>query len=999
MLAKFAHTLWQYGKHSAYDTTRPTILRTLSRLLLDKTKRDIKTSWFPLEHIHPHTRPNDNGHAVAGAARDSARRGITAAIDSLGAKKFEINPAGRTLDDDARDHDLIAPGDLSLDYKISTPDEGQVVTFIDTEYYIPESGWDRLLGNGNLAVFYTFAPTTVAGTDGECPFTIKDNIVEYTVSGGSVWRHRIWDWAAGGEYVLFYEQGALQSSVSWMQYSVRKIMSLLGFQAITISKIHHSRPFSHLPHRALVWIIPQHKAWIHSWLPFPLHLRRLQRVDYSCASRPGWNMYSTITDGKLITSVGREGCSAHLELPQEQLEILMNLGNDHAVTSRAMGLGITDTMSLALIGQMHKGVADFTDKPQVSCQPVKPTVHWPLASMADKPESTFRNYTSPIVADCMLVPMMKRWETLSLSLERRVDHVRNDTPFPRWAQDYAHEFLRCVVPDNIQRKGVPYHIEDVGKLLNKPQQALSFKRVFDTLDMPTRKLIEGFPKKEPGLKAARLISSFSDARFLAHFSKYTLCARDEVLHAEHNKHWFCPGLTPLEIATKVQEFAGACQDVVEGDYSNFDGTVSADAQRCVMNAVYHRYFRGEFQKELTGYTSMLITCPARSKTFGFRYDAGVGVKSGSPTTCDANTVLNAFLQYIAVRRTLPELSPSEAFLQIGLAFGDDSLCSKQFSHSWTKTAKSLGFSLKVEQCNPDTGITFLARVFPDARASLTSFQDPVRTFRKAHLTGRDPNVPLPDAACDRAEGYLVTDKETPVLGEYFKFVMRHYTPQRSPTFRADSCSEKPYWLTQGGSWPQEATDYELMLKCMAARTMFNVETLRTMQDHFASAEDPWTPLPWVLGDVDPTQDTLNAEGLPSQGVVDARILEKDVERVVRDGASCILRDTGGHGRHPKANGGGLRGRQDQTGPPPTQQGQQRPAEPRGVHPQRTHVHHPRSEQHPRQADGQTVPRLGRGAPRSSRGARRGGSQAPPQTQGGRGQGTHRDGRRQGGRGR
>ncbi|APG76167.1 RNA-dependent RNA polymerase [Beihai mantis shrimp virus 6] len=999
VLAKVSYTLWQYGKHSAYDVTRPNLLRILARLLLDKTKQDLKKTWYPLELINPEARKSDNGHPVAGSARDSARRGITAAIDALGCRKFEVNPAGRTLDDTARDHDLLAPGDLTLDYKISRPVEGEVVTCIDTDYYVTEGGWDRLLGGGNLGILYTFSPVTVAGSDGECPFTIKDSTVEYTVSGGSVWRHRVWDWTAGGEYVLLYQQDYLDGDSSWMQYSVRQILQLLGFQAVTISKIHHARPFPNLAHRALVWIVPQYKAWVHGWLPFPLHLRRLRRVDYRCPSRAGWNMYSAILDGKLTTSVGREGCSAHVELPQEHLEVIMNLGSEHAVTSRALALGIKDPVDLALLGQMHKGVADFVDKPQVSCQPAKPTVHWPLASLADKPETTFRNYTNPIVADCMLVPMMKRWETLTISLERRVEYVSNRIPFPKWAQDYAHEFLRCVVPDNIMRTGVPYSVEDVGKMLTKPSQALGFRRVFDTLDVPHRRLIEGFPKKEPGLKPARLISSFNDARYLAHFSRFTLCARDEVLHAEHNKHWFCPGLTPLEIATKVQEFVCASEQVVEGDYSNFDGSVSADAQKCVMNAVYHRYFRSEFQEELTGYTSMLITCPARSKTFGFKYDAGVGVKSGSPTTCDANTVLNAFLQYIAVRRTLPELSPEDAFLQIGLAFGDDSLCNSQFSKAWTKAATQLGFALKVEKCAPDTGVTFLARVYPDAKASLTSFQDPVRTLRKAHLTGRDPNVPLPDAACDRAEGYLVTDKETPVLGEYFRFVLRHYGPQRTAKVRADSCSEKPYWLTQGGSWPQEAKDFDLMLHCMAARTSFEVETLRAMELHYKSAKDPWTPLPWVLGDEDPTRDTLNAEGLPSTGAVDSRTYEKDVERVIRDGKASVLRGTPEHGAAAPRDGGEVREGAGSAGASTPQQGQQGPGQPRSVHPQGTHGHHPRDRNDAGEANGQRVPgpqrtsSPGSGSPptpSTTQGVRRGGNRR------GRG-GQRRGGRR--GRGR
>ena len=140
--------------------------------------------------------------------------------------------------------------------------------------------------------------------------------------------------------------------------------------------------------------------------------------------------------------------------------------------------------------------------------------------------------------------------------------------------------------------------------------------------------------------------------------------------AELNSHWFCPGLTPSQISDRVQEYCAGVEFPLEGDFSNFDGSVSAWCQRHVMNAVYHRYFG--YDPDLVSYTDMLISCPARAKRFGFRYEAGFGVKSGSPTTCDLNTVLNAFIQYAAVRMTMTELPPADAYRLIGLAFGDAS---------------------------------------------------------------------------------------------------------------------------------------------------------------------------------------------------------------------------------------------------------------------------------------------------------------------------------------
>jgi len=394
--------------------------------------------------------------------------------------------------------------------------------------------------------------------------------------------------------------------------------------------------------------------------------------------------------------------------------------------------------------------------------------------------------------------------------------------------------------------------------------------------MDYRPLIEAFTKNEPVRKAGRVISSFPDMRYLLGLSKFTLAFRDRVLHAEHNEHWFCPGLTPAEIANKVRWYCSDVYEPMEGDFSNFDGTVSEWAQRHVMSAVYHRYFGDEDQKELRGYTDMLISCPARAKKFHFQYEAGPGVKSGSPTTCDLNTVLNAFIQYVAIRRSLPELPKEDAFQLIGLAFGDDSLFDRRFKRQFVNVAGQLGMDLKIEPYAPENGVTFLARVFINPTGTSTSFQDPLRTWRKLHLTARDPNVPLGDAAVDRVEGYLETDRLTPVTGAYCRAIVRGYHDlSEHRGLRKDSDKEKPYWLTMGGAWPQDPKDIEAMLDVMASRTGFSKEVLRDIDRHLENNNNVWQIPMLVEESPDPPhQQTLDEDGGFVEGEVDNRKIRK-----------------------------------------------------------------------------------------------------------------------------
>jgi hypothetical protein len=784
--------------------------------------------------------------------RDAARLAITNAVAALGRSKFEFNPSTHSQGVAGSAHPHYAPADLDLPYSDGTPKENDVVVGIDTDYYV--ESWDDYLGDGNPAIFHTFAPTEVSGVDGDAAFRVAGDHIVYDVSGGTSWKHRVWDWCGFGEYISFDatpERKSLAFRLAWY----------LGFRRRVYHKVHHLRPWTDCPHRAIVYSIPQFSAWIHTLLPDEIGARKLARVNFLDKAKPGWNhIISTAETGVPMISVGRNGEDASFKVPKADLDILMGLASQSSVTSRCLALNIKDPRVLALIGEYYSGSPGSAVLPHRMAKPAKVLVHRPPLGTADSETVNFRAYSDPVVSDCNMVPNVKLWETLESSIEARITSTANDVVPPKWLAKLASEFVGQVV--RTPHVGVPLSVEDTAKHLDKPSQVLAVARVWETLDVPHRRLIEGFAKSEPTMKPVRMISSFPDARFLLGLSRYTLAFRDEVLHNDANAAWFCPGLTPSRIADKVVEYAAAVEEVIEGDFSNFDGTVSAWCQRHVMNAVYLRYFDTASHAELRTYTDMLISCPARAKKFGHRYDAGVGVRSGSPTTCDLNTVLNCFIMYAAVRRTNTELTSDEAFLQVGLAFGDDSLFCKQYKTGWNAVAKALGMRLKVETHDASRGITFLARVFPSPHTSTTSMQDPLRTWRKLHLTSRVASVPLASAAVDRVQGYLVTDPLSPVTADFAAMIERSYKGEADADGRRNTraCrgAEKPYWLTEGGTWPQDEKDVESLWHCTAARTGFTVEQLRGYAAALSTAT-PWSGL------------TLNreAEPVPYSGTLGA----------------------------------------------------------------------------------------------------------------------------------
>jgi len=879
--------LSQYRRIMAYMEIGPyavvkevsRLCRMLQRILTDITRDDKRMDWYPLSFIDDPVpvRSSDNGHPRSGAVRDEARRIIRKSVNDQGRSIYEISPSEHA-DYDESSHQHYAVGDLYHGIEPLRPPKDSVIVGIDIDYYIEDMS--SVLGYCNPAAFHTFNPITVAGSDADSPFTIENNEVNYRVGNGGRWKHKVWDWCSFGEFIK------IEARDTWWP------QGLLGFRKYHYYKVQHSRPWPDCKHRLFVWLIPQYSCWS-SVLGDGLSSRTLSRITYEAPGKPGWNSVISHTDGITSINFGRQGETANVTLEKANFDVLMAMGSQQSLSSRMISMHLTDPITLSLTGQFYKGTLGTdgaANEIGQSASHVK--VHWPSAMEADAAEISYRSYASPIVSDEAMVPMIKRWEALSSALDTRVTLVGNRTvPGARY-RSYADEFVKLVVPT--PGVGVPYTLEDTRDLLNKPSQAIAIKQIWDTADLEVRRLIEAFIKNEPTMKDGRIISSFADMRFLLKFSAYTLKFRDAVLHEPENSHWFFPGRTPQEISEKVVEFVSKIGEPIEGDFSNFDGTVSDWCQRNVMNAVYLRYFNGRYNKELKKYTDMLISCPARAKRFGFNYEAGVGVKSGSPTTCDLNTVMNAFIQYCSIRMTLPDLEPADAFRCIGPAFGDDMLTERRYQKNMIKVVNALGMKIKMEIYKPEFGLTFLARVYPDPYTTTTSFQDPLRTWRKLHLTARDPNVPLAHAAMDRLESYLTTDKYTPVTSDYCNMVIRNYKKDDDVkrTTRIDKDREKSYWLTQdGGAWPQKEEDVEMMWDVISNRTGIQIEVLRELKERLnAPNTTVWFGPPIEREEFGVYTNTILSDGTPSE--MDPHKIQNAKENVYKRCARNDARTSG-----------------------------------------------------------------------------------------------------------
>nr|UUA80603.1 RNA-dependent RNA polymerase [Covert mortality nodavirus] len=855
--------LWNHAGIAPYDHSSSTLKlgRVIQRCVVEYTRRVISSPLYPLDSLRTQKprRIGDNGHPLSGAVRDAARRMIDEAIFISGGQKYEINPSNHSYSS-LKSHFHFAVGDLSQQFADDPVPNDALIVGIDIDYYLSDP--DFLLRHCRPVLLHTFNPIKVGGMDGDSPFTIQDNMVKYQVSGGGEWCHRVWDWCAPGEFI------SSTVYLDWSTWFKTLPLRLLGFEKVAYHKVHHARPWLNCPDRAFVYTMPQATLWRHRSLPFDINVRQLKTIDYKDV-RPGWNRIDHVTpENQLVSNIGREGEQLTITIKKEHLDLMIGMKSPQAVSARLISLQYgDDPILMALVQQYYLGTATANTMKFLIGRPIRqsknPEAHWPASLEAETAEISMRKYSSPVLSNAMMAPMINRWEVMSESIERRVTFVANNVIPSDFYAKQAKRFVDVLIGSS--PKLHPLSIEDTIERLCKPSQKLAIRQIIETLDVTPRELIDSFIKNEPCTKSPRLISGFADFRFIVMVSRYTFAFSDAILKSgKHN--WYIPGRKPSEIADIVCNFVTENDgDVGETDYSNLDGSVSMWLQRNVAQSSMVQAFDSKYRFEIIHFMDTIINCPARAKKFGFRYDPGVGVKSGSPTTTDHNTLYNAFVEFVAYAMLFgSNFSASTIMDMIGPKYGDDGLNHNRVKPFINKVANALGLSIKYEKFNPEIGISFLARVFVDPFNTNTSITDPLRCLRKIHLTARNHSVPLADACCDRVEGYLVTDALTPLVGDYCRSMIRLYGGAASSQLvrlkRKTSNSEKPYWLTNDGSWPQNAADKDAMFNVLCARTQIHPETVNSLIERLANITTPFDPIITEFNDAASNSNTIGVDG-------------------------------------------------------------------------------------------------------------------------------------------
>jgi hypothetical protein len=758
-----------------------------------------------------------HSHQQAATERNSATETMLDFVHSSGYIPYVISPSPREAGLDGR-RKFYSLADLRQNYLHDPITDNHIIVMTDVDYYV---NMHELVNLGRPILCYTFQPTTVSGPVKDGFFTIKDDTVHYRVNGGKDVKHQVWNYNQDTIYTVDPENGF------WATLS-QIILDLTGLSRL--SRYCHHRfgigPFGRKvtictvdqfklsEHRNIISIVPFAKCR-ENLLPMSDYGQQLRRMRYQQKSdTEKFNTLLYLGEGDPLISLGVAGQVASVQLPLRDLEsmILMHGDSKTATLSDTVRRGRATEKSLteqkaAIIhhfllsllplkfdevhkpGQLarHYQATDEKydhDKTEQGREYARIYAPAPLTQQAVFPNESIANERATI--DGRIVgpqTKAKARENISQRMRR-----------------YAKNFVDHLVGK--PGAGFRYSAAHVEEQQQKPLQRArnDANRMHHSISMVTK----AFQKKEAygAPNHPRNISTVPHGQN-ARLSGYTYAFKDAILK---NVPWYMPCKTPVQIADAVCNLASRSSELVETDYSRFDGTFLKFMREKVEFACYRRWVPEDLLPELNELLANEVDSKARTKG-GLKYDPGCSRLSGSPLTTDGNSICNAFVSYAAGR--FNGFSHAEAWDTIGIVYGDDGLRDGSVPDEiLSSTASDLGFELKIcNRASRGNSVSFLSRIFCDPWSTPASIQDPARTLLKIHTTCDGSSKTIQEIGWNKTQAYLATDRLTPFISEWCLAYQRN-CPEQLVNY--SDYTDIPFWVRDEDSlnncWPQNSSD-------------------------------------------------------------------------------------------------------------------------------------------------------------------------------------------------
>jgi hypothetical protein len=618
-----------------------------------------------------------------------------------------------------------------------------VVKLLNVDYYID---WVAYLWMAQPFMLFTFTPQDPSGeSDGIQWTTNDDNTISMRITGGATYRHQLWDYdvdIAEARYRGF----AVTYTVDRVAVSEHWSIVLLTPRSVDP----YSGPIGCTLRRA---VLARNALCLDGTTRLCAAIRCSGPEPFLSVCIPG--TYASVRVPSTTEAILRGRCALG---PSAYADLTSVLGKEypdglalaHAVIFAAfpvdkVGAACSSKLTVADSAIHYRtlavGLPTTDDKPMgaVIAPPIIPSGYLPYRGLC---------------ADVWTVT-------------ERIAVVHNDQEvLPPKYLGFAAEFARSLIPK--AHSIAPIRVYDVIVAQTRPSQRaknkVAAKKLSHFLSKPSI-TISSFQKGEvySTLKDPRNISTLPAEHCLI-YSQYTRPFSDHL----KTTAWYAFGMHPRKVAARVVHLARNSEEVIETDFSRFDGTHSQGLYHLEL-ALLLRAFPVDEHATIRTIHQQMVSAKAWTK-HGCDYEMGGSRASGSADTSLFNSIDNAFVAYSAFRNAGKK--PDEAYAALGLYGGDDGITPDLDCKVYESTAADLQLRLKATVHPAYARTSMLGRIYPAPADGPQHMADLPRQLAKLHVcASRDPQV-WKTIVADRARGILAWDPDTPVLSHWARLALR-----------------------------------------------------------------------------------------------------------------------------------------------------------------------------------------------------------------------------------
>lgn len=706
---------------------------------------------------------SNHSHATAAFLRTKANTFMEHFIHRLGKTPFAISMSRSQRIHSAQGTRFYHTAkDIQMSPSYQSPNNSHIITMTDVDYYVDMQRELR----GLPVLLYTFVPTTPAGstTDGVyC--THSNDTVETIINGGSRYRHPLWDYDTDHLVVdhLFYS----------IIYLIEQIKLSDDRRVIFLNPIRKVYgPFARLlPGKRLT-----RRKLNHDGIAFTRYTKsedNTTKCFYSIA-KIGEFQSCTIPSNTFSTAFIR---TAECKEP--------NLGQVERVFNHAKVPNPLD--SAALFYDAYKRAPQlFGEAPVIITPCVDHHTYQAVGPFVTEDGRPSMRAIWPGYCGNTFSPA-KSFNNDKACIAGRIDEPRNKEPkVPPAYYMYFQEFVEMLVPSTSAGTLAPLNHDHMAAKFDRPTQKSLLEQVKTTMLMMAPK-VKSFQKAEAYAKVVhpRNISTlpmdhnFTLGQFMYPFMDACL----------KTSHWYAFGKTPRQISELLHDKAQHSTYAVPTDADKLDGSVRALLRdlflACMLRAYPVEYH--DLIRKLENQERHIIASTAN----GVKYDTGDTILSGSVITSVLGSIINAFLNFCALRHHYP---CQRAYDALGVYGGDDGVTFDLPPNTLMRTVARFGMSFKAEAIAKGNPVPFLGRIYLDPWTTVESICDVLRQFRKLHLTATPKVVPSWLVLHRKATGLLTTDSNTPIITAWARAVIRLVAPI-APQHRqyAATLVDRSYW--------------------------------------------------------------------------------------------------------------------------------------------------------------------------------------------------------------